>query len=343
MSFSPIGSWVVFALLAALTIFGIVLVRGLARIRLEHKRRMLGPIAHRLVHAGSTRRTLVRSALLAVGVACVLAALARPQGGTGKRHVVTTSLDIVVVLDYSKSMYARDIAPSRIERAKIEVSDLIRQLGGARFAAVAFAGEPMSFPLSSDGNAVAQFFRQLSPIDMPVGGTATAKALERARELLKRDTGEHERVIVLVTDGEDLEGDPVRVAEACAQEGTQIHVVQIGTAAPEVLPEMDEQGNMVGPRRDNRGRPVTTSLSAEGAAQLKKLAEATGGTLTQSTKGKTGISDLAARLSKRGKVTKREEFITGRDELFQVPIALAILFLLIELLIPERRRSHVQA
>ena len=93
----------------------------------------------------------------------------------------------MIVLDYSKSMYARDIAPSRIDRAKAEVARLIRNLAGARFGAVAFAGEPIGFPLTSDGAAIAQFFRQLEPNDMPVGGTAIARALERARELSASD------------------------------------------------------------------------------------------------------------------------------------------------------------
>src|SRR6185503_4933707 len=115
------------------------------------------------------------------------AALARPQFGRGQKLVPATNLDVVIVLDYSKSMYARDIAPSRIARAKAEISRLVRELPGARFGAVAFAGDPMSFPMTSDSAAIAQFFRQLEPNDMPVGGTAIAKALERARELMARD------------------------------------------------------------------------------------------------------------------------------------------------------------
>jgi Ca-activated chloride channel homolog len=338
MSFSPFMSSAGLALLAAVTAFTLGLCAVVARIRLAKKRAAFGPRTNNLVSAEV--RTSLKAVLLGLAVLSLLVALARPQGGTGKRHWVQTSLDVVIVLDYSKSMYARDIPPSRIDRAKIEVSDLIRKLSGARFAAIAFAGEPMSFPLSSDGNAVAQFFRQLSPSDMPVGGTATAKALERARELLKRDSQGHERVIVLVTDGEDLEGDPVRVAEQCREEGNEIHVVQIGTSAPEMLPEMDEQGNVVGTRRDNRGRAMTTSLSADGEAQLKKLAEVTGGTLTRATKGKTGIAELASLLQKRGKAGKREEVVTGRDEWFAVPLGLGILLLLLEMLVPERKRPR---
>ncbi len=114
----------------------------------------------------------------------------------------------MIVLDYSKSMYARDIAPSRTLRAKTEVAQLISTLPGARFGAVAFAGQPIAFPLTSDGPAISQFFRQMTPNDMPVGGTAIARALEAGHELLARDplSKNHRKVMLLVTDGEDSRG-----------------------------------------------------------------------------------------------------------------------------------------
>ena len=133
-----------------------------------------------LVTYDATARRAVKAALLVAAMLLSFVALARPEFGSGTKLVPATNLDVVIVLDYSKSMYARDVAPSRIARAKAEVARLIRDLPGARFGAVAFAGEPMSFPLTSDGAAIAQFFRQLDPNDMPVGGTATARALEAA-------------------------------------------------------------------------------------------------------------------------------------------------------------------
>src|SRR5690606_12595582 len=160
-----------------------------------------------------------------------------------------------------------------------EVARLVRELAGARFGAVAFAGEPIGFPITSDGAAIAQFFRQLEPNDMPIGGTAIARALEKARELLARDpkSQNHNRVILLVTDGEDLEGDPVAVAQAAANDGTSIHVVQIGGRTPEVIPEVAEDGSIIGIRKDADGQPLTTALSAEGEAQLTRISEVASG------------------------------------------------------------------
>jgi Ca-activated chloride channel family protein len=257
--------------------------------------------------------------------------------------VPATNLDVVVVLDYSKSMYARDVVPSRIARAKAEVARLIQGLPGARFGAVAFAGESMSFPLTSDGAAIAQFFRQLEPNDMPVGGTATARALEAGREVFARDpkSKDHMRIVVLVTDGEDLEGDPASVAENCAQEGTRIDVVQIGGRAPEVLPEVGVDGKVSGIRRDDEGKPLTTQLSAEGEAQLAKVAQVSGGTIVRAEHGDTGIDQVAKELRKIMREELSEKVETVYAEEYAWPLGIAVVLLLIDALLGDapRRRA----
>jgi Ca-activated chloride channel family protein len=299
-----------------------------------------------LVTYDATARRAVKSVLLVVAMLLAFVALARPKFGSGTKIVPATNLDVIVVLDYSKSMYARDIVPSRIARAKAEVARLIQDLPGARFGAVAFAGEPMSFPLSSDGAAIAQFFRQLEPNDMPVGGTATARALERARELFARDpkSKDHERVIVLVTDGEDLEGDPVSVAENCQREGTRIDVVQIGGRAPEVIPDVSADGRVTGIRRDDEGKPLTTALSAEGEGQLAKVAQVTGGTIVRAEHGDTGIDQIARALQKMMREELSERVETVYAEEYAWPLGLAVLLLFVEALVAEApRRGQRQA
>jgi Ca-activated chloride channel homolog len=296
-----------------------------------------------LVSYDATGRRAVKSVLLVVAMLLAFVALARPKFGSGTKIVPATNLDVVIVLDYSKSMYARDIAPSRIARAKAEVARLVQDLPGARFGAVAFAGEPMSFPLTSDGAAIAQFFRQLDPNDMPVGGTATARALERAREVFERDpkSKDHVRVIVLVTDGEDLEGDPVEVAQNCASEGTRIDVAQIGGRAPEVIPDVGADGKISGIRRDDEGKPLTTSLSAEGEAQLAKVAQVTGGTIVRAEHGDTGIDQIARGLQRMMREELSEKVETVYAEEYAWPLGVAVVLLIVEALLgeaPRRRR-----
>jgi Ca-activated chloride channel homolog len=327
----PGALWLVGAIALCAGLTAALVVGSFARSRASARLGEL-KLIDKLTSFDSTARRTFKGTLLVVGLACALAALARPQYGNGQKLIPATNIDVVVVLDYSKSMYARDVVPSRTARAKAEVARLIDQLPGARFAAVAFAGEPMSFPLTSDGAAIAQFFRQLEPNDMPVGGTATARALERARELLGRDpkSKEHVRVILLVTDGEDLEGDPVSVAQKCAEEGTIIDVVQIGGRAPEVTTDVGPAGKVIGIRKGDDGKPLTTELSAEGEKQLASIAQTTGGIIVRSEHGETGIDVVGARLSKmmREELSERVEYVY--NDVFWFPLIFAIFFLLVE-------------
>jgi len=279
-----------------------------------------------------------KAVLLVLATALAFVAAARPQYGKGTRLVPATNIDVVLVLDYSKSMYARDIEPSRIFRAKIEVARLVKELEGARFAAVAFAGEPMGFPLTADGAAVAQFLRQLDPNDMPVGGTAIARALKLSRDLLQRDpkSSEHKRIVLLVTDGEDLEGDPVSVARQLGAEGTTVHVVQIGGRTPERIPEVGDDGRVLGFRVDASGKPLTTALSVEGEQQLASIASATpGGELVVADKGTTGIERIAAELRRQMKSELAEKIETVYADVYFYPLGLAILLLLAEALLTD--------
>ena len=335
----------VVAFLCALLVGAFALLLVLAAYRRARDRKLLGDasLVSGLITFEATGLRAFKGTLLVLGMVLAFVALARPQFGRGSKIIPATNLDVVIVLDYSKSMYARDVVPNRISRAKAEVADLVRKLPGARFGAVAFAGEPMSFPLTSDGAAIAQFFRQLEPNDMPIGGTATARALERARELFARDpkSKDHVKVIVLVTDGEDLEGDPLRVAEGCAAEKTRIDVVQIGGRAPEPIPEVGADGKVSGIRRDEQGKPLTTELSAEGEAQLAEIAQKTGGAIVRAQKGETGIEQIAKSLSKLQREELSERVETVFAEAYAWPLGLALSVLFVEALVleaPRRKR-----
>jgi Ca-activated chloride channel family protein len=340
---------VIVAAFCALAFLGYAGAVAWASLRQARAARTFGDpaVVAPLVTYDATARRAVKAVLLVVAMLLAFLALARPQFGSGTKLIPATNLDVVIVLDYSKSMYARDVTPSRIARAKAEVARLIQDLPGARFGAVAFAGEPMSFPLTSDGAAIAQFFRQLDPNDMPVGGTATARALEAGREVFARDpkAKDHVRVMVLVTDGEDLEGDPVAVAQTCAQEGTRIDVVQIGGRAPEVIPDVGADGKINGVRREEDGKPLTTELSTEGEAQLARVAQATEGTIVRAEHGATGIDQIAKALQRMMREELSEKVETVYAEEYAWPLGAAVLLLIVDALIGEapRRRRRAAA
>ena len=336
-----------FVALGSLLVLGLIVTLALASVaRTRAEKRYGDPVrVAALVTYDAAGRRAAKGTLLVIGLALTLFALARPQFGRGTRLVPARALDVIIVLDFSKSMYARDIAPSRIVRAKAEVARLVQMLPGARFGAVAYAGEPISFPLTSDGGAIAQFFRQLEPNDMPVGGTATARALERARELFARDprSKAHARVIVLVTDGEDLEGDPVAAARAAATDGVRVDVVQIGGRAPEVIPDVGPDGKVLGVRRDETGKPMTTELSTEGEAQIASVAREGGGTLVRSERGQTGIEKITQTLSRSMKEELSERVETVYAEAYATPLAIATLLLALEALLVESPLRRARA
>lgn len=296
--------------------------------------------------ADPAMRRAVKGLLMVVAVLSAFLAAAQPQYGKGTRVIPATNLDVVLVLDFSKSMYAQDVEPSRIFRAKQELARLIKQLSGARFGAVAFAGEPMGFPLSADGAAIAQFLRGLTPNDMPLGGTAISRALRYANKMLQRDpkSRDHRRVIVLITDGEDLEGRPAVVAKRIGANGTTIHVVQIGGRTPERIPDVDSHGRVVGWRTDDNGRPIMTSLSPKGERTLRQIAEVTpGGKLIRAEQGATGIDAITKELRKQMKGELGERVENVYADIFFYPLGVAVLLLLLEAILPEASRRRFVA
>jgi Ca-activated chloride channel homolog len=225
-----------------------------------------------------------RAVLLLFGVALAIVALARPQYGSRTKLLRKRGVDVVVVLDFSKSMLAQDVRPSRIERAKAELTRFISELSGDRIGLVAFAGETMEFPMTVDYGAAALFFRQLTPFDMPVGGTAIGRALTAAKRLLERagrDTeskdDKRSKVVILMTDGEDHEGDPLKAAEELKAIDARVFVVALGSRSGEPIPTYAEDGTWTGYLRDADGNPILSTLTKEAETQLKKVAQTTDG------------------------------------------------------------------
>src|SRR6185503_8262593 len=144
------------------------------------------PMVQRMIEGVSVRRKAVRAGLVVAALGLTALALARPQAGGRARLTRQSGLDLIVALDFSKSMLAKDVYPSRLERAKRELERLMDRLAGDRVGLVAFAGETLTYPPTTDYAAVKLFWRDLSPWDMPVGGTALGRALRAGTEMLTR-------------------------------------------------------------------------------------------------------------------------------------------------------------
>jgi len=304
-------------------------------------------LAHR-----SGSRVLVRDLLLLGALAFGVLALARPQYGLRDTEVRNTGIDVIVLLDVSKSMKVSDIVPDRLAASKLEIDALLDRMKGGRVALLPFAGIGfLQSPYTSDFGAVKACLETLDVRDMPIGGTAIGRALDLALKVIEGRPdaagapaidvrpfeGSAHRALVVFTDGENLEGDPLQVAERAKALNVKIYTVGVGTGFGKPVPLLDDEGRQVGIQKEDDGKtPVYSALNEE---LLTKLAETTGGRYLHY-ENRSVADELYAEIDKLEKAEYLERVKSLREERFQVALAPAALLLLIRLLLGTRRRER---
>jgi len=283
----------------------------------------------------SVTRKVLKIALSGGAFLLCIFALARPQWGFEWQEVKRTGLDILIGIDVSKSMLARDMRPTRLERAKYAVKDLIRKLSGDRIGLIAFAGTSfLQCPLTIDYNGFLLTLDDLNTETIPRPGTSISSAIKDAVDILK-GADKKFKAFILITDGEELEGDAIKAASEAAQAGIRIYCVGVGTAEGDLIPTMDERGDR-GYLADRAGQAVKTRLNED---LLKKIAVATGGSFVRATPSDFGLTLLydksISKLEKRDIEAKMKKHYQERYQIF---LGLAVAFLLLEPLISERKR-----
>jgi Ca-activated chloride channel family protein len=262
---------------------------GLARRRAA-LRELAGALAARVAPGAGAARPAARLGLGSAGLALLALALARPQCGTRVELTRRYGMDLVVALDVSRSMLARDEKPDRLARARLEVGALLDRTRGDRVALVVFAADAfVQCPLTSDASAARLLLRAAAPEAMPRQGTSLAAALQTAGEVLRAvERGGRSRAVVLLSDGEDNEPGAEEAAEALAADGVRVFTVGLGS--PEGAPVPQGEGW----KRDRRGQPVLTRLEEEA---LRSVAERTGGRYFRAA-GQVGLPELAGELER---------------------------------------------
>jgi Ca-activated chloride channel homolog len=298
----------------------------------------------RIIVGRSPGLRAARAVILVLGLVFLIVALARPQYASQTRMLRKRGVDIIVVLDFSKSMLARDVKPNRIDRAKAELTEFISKLGGDRIGIVAFAGETMEFPMTVDYAAAALFFRELGPYDMPVGGTAIGRALTAAKRLFEQSNQEkgesgkessRAKVVILMTDGEDHEGDPLSAAKELADIGARVYTVGIGSRTGEPIPTYAEDGTWTGYLRDDKGNPIVTALTSENEKQLQEIASTTGGKYFRARPGSVGMDQIRQEMRRMKQSELRARRITIHEERYALVLLIAFLLIALEALLPE--------
>ena len=251
---------------------------------------------------------------------CLFAALAGPELGYHWERISRRGNEVVFAIDTSRSMLTPDVKPNRLTRAKLAIDDMARQLDGDGIGIVAFAGSAfLVCPLTLDYGAFHQSLDAIDVHTIPLGGTNIATAIEAARATLRRHPGS-DKILILVTDGENLEGEALTAAtDAATQEGLKIYTVGIGTAEGDLIPLPADQGG--GFVKDETGALVKSHLDEAG---LKAIASATGGAYVdlegQGAGFETFLRTVFAAVSKHDLEYRQQRFTTQR---YQWPLAAA--------------------
>ncbi len=291
---------------------------------------------HRLSSGPGGEWRLFRLLLLLAGMAALALAMGRPQWGASEQEVRRKGIDLVMVVDVSRSMLAEDLPPSRLERARESIGDLLDRLPDQRVALVAFAGSAQVLcPLTLDHSAARMFLDILDPQLIPEPGTALAQAIEVARGLF--DAGQTKyKVMVLVTDGEDHDTEPLEQITAAAEEGIVIFSLGMGTTAGQPIPIRDESGTTVDYVRDDQGQVVTSRLDT---AILEQAARLTGGAFYLASAGGQELDRIAERIRDMDRKELSARLATRMEDRFQIPLFLALLALVLEASLSDRRKG----
>src|SRR5262245_3694676 len=293
-----------------------------------------------LVHGVGAGKQKLKVVVFLLFMLFGLFALLRPQWGTKMETVRRTGVDIIVALDTSLSMDTQDVVPGRLEKAKHEIRALIDALQGDRVGLVVFAGSSLvNCPLTIDQNAVKLFLDVVDTQVIPRPGTNIGDAIRRGIQAFDARDRRH-KVMILVTDGESLEGDPQVAAEEAKQAGVLIYSIGIGTAAGEPIPLRDEKGNVTGYKKDEAGSVVVSRLDEE---SLRQVSGTTGGQYYRATPAEEEVEKIVQAVSGMDKKEFESKVYLTYVDRFQIPLGVALFFIFVESLIsdakPARNRS----
>lgn len=321
-------------LLWALPVLGVFLSWALHNRRVRLKKLIADPLLARLTDEHSRVRAGFRIALFLAFYTLAILALARPQWGARLETVHRRGVDVLAALDTSYSMNAEDIVPNRLAVARNAVRGLLSRLRGDRAGLVAFAGSAtVECPLTLDYGAVTLFLDAVETGSIPEPGTSLAAAIQAANSaFIARET--RYKVLVLFTDGEDLEGQVDEAVKKARESGVIIYCVGIGTPEGRPVPVRDQKGDVVEYRRDPKGQVVISRLDE---TTLRRIAEASGGRYFRATPAASELDALAEEISQLEKKELESRLFQNFEDRFQYPLLLAFVSLVLYVWLPERR------
>jgi Ca-activated chloride channel family protein len=325
-----------FLLFWAVIVLGLFLRWSLQNRTLKMRRFVEAKLLPDVLQHFDAQRIVVKYILLISTVILSVVALARPQWGFEWQQIKRRGTDILLVVDTSRSMLTRDVKPNRLERTKLAVKDLVKNLNGDRIGLIAFAGEAFLLcPLTVDYNGFLLSLEDLDAGSIPRGGTNLDVAIKTALKQYQETPNQYKAVIV-VTDGDNLEGDPIAAAELAKKEGVRVYTVGIGTKEGELIQIVNEQGALEF-LKDKDGNFVKSRLNEK---LLEEIALKTQGVYVRAAGAQFGLDLLYEK--EISKIEKREfdaKMEKKYHERFQLPLTLAFILLVMETCVSTRKQQ----
>ena len=283
----------------------------------------------------SRLRQEIKFWLFVTATVCMIVAMARPQFGSSIQTHERNGIEAVIALDISNSMLARDVSPSRLEKSKMLISNLVDNMKDDKVGLIVFAGQAFTqLPITNDYVSAKMFLETISPSMISVQGTDIATAIELAQKSFTTNSGAS-RAIFIITDGEDNEGQAVEAAKSAAKEGIRIYMMGIGSPDGAPVPIAGTNDYMT----DENGETVISRLNEE---MCREIAQAGNGNYIYVDNSSSAQEKLNAYISNLSRTSFESQMYNAYDEQYQGVILLGLFFLILDILIMERENHVLQ-
>ena len=294
-------------------------------------------ILQQLMPFASKSRPVIKFFILMLALAIIIVGTARPQFGSKLKKVKREGVELIIALDVSNSMMAEDIQPNRLERAKRAISRLVDRLKDDKIGLIVFAGDAYTqLPITSDYNSAKLFLNSINTQIVPKQGTAMGSAINLAVRSFTPN-GQANKAIIVITDGENHEDDPVAAAKAASDNGIIVHAIGMGLPQGSPIPVL--KNGQKDYLKDRDGNVVITKLDEQ---MLEKVAVAGGGIYVRANNAQVGLNTLFDEINKMEKEEMESRIYSEYDDQFQYFFAVGLFLLLLEFVILERKNRYLK-
>ncbi|MDG1901891.1 MAG: VWA domain-containing protein [Bacteroidales bacterium] len=286
----------------------------------------------------SASKSLFKFILVLLATLFLIVGIIDPQIGSKLKKVKREGIDLYLVLDVSNSMLAEDIKPNRLERSKLAISSLVDKLEGDRVGIIIFAGNAYKqLPLTTDYSAVKLFLSAVDTKIVPTQGTAIGEAIEMAT--VSFGETEHNKAIIVITDGENHEDDAIEAAKNANDLGINVFTIGMGLPEGAPIPIYNKYGSQTGYKKDRSNKTVITKLNED---MLRQIAAAGGGAYARANNASTGLKRIFNDINEIDKKEIETRQFSDYEDRFQVFLGIALFLIVLELLIADRKTRWIR-